>query len=139
MENERKDFWSWVNNHGAELIMAGIGITTVAAVVWKKDELLRLWKALKPTTKQALPTMKKAANARVAVAKAPVVEVAPALQIIENNAAPLDQVDVGEHVRNLHTGWKASAAKLAEAKAKGIILLPGQTLVDAYSKGVLAA
>ena len=36
-----------------------------------------------------------------------------------------------EFVRKLHEGWRASAAKLAEAAEKGIVLQDGETLVDA--------
>lgn len=47
--------------------------------------------------------------------------------------------EVSQHIRNLHEGWEASPTKVAEAAAMGIRLLPGQTLVNAYKKGLLAA
>ena len=43
--------------------------------------------------------------------------------------------DVVSHLRNLPEGWKASQSKLDEAREMGIVLLPNQTLVDAYSTG----
>ena len=46
--------------------------------------------------------------------------------------------DVSFHIRNLHEGWKASPEKLAKAAAYGIELLPGQTLVEGYTKGKVA-
>lgn len=43
--------------------------------------------------------------------------------------------DVSEHLRNLPKGYQASEEKMAEAADKGIQLLKGQTLVDAYRTG----
>ena len=53
--------------------------------------------------------------------------------------APTMPFDVSQHIRNLHAGWKASPTKVAEAAARGIELLPGQTLVVAYQKGLKIA
>lgn len=53
--------------------------------------------------------------------------------------APTVPFDVSQHIRNLHAGWKASPTKVAEAAALGIELLPGQTLVVAYQKGLKIA
>lgn len=53
--------------------------------------------------------------------------------------APTMPFDVSQHIRNLHAGWKASPTKVAEAAALGIELLPGQTLVVAYQKGLKIA
>ena len=46
--------------------------------------------------------------------------------------------DVSSHIQNLHEGWKASPEKLEGAAAYGIDLLPGQTLVESYTKGEVA-
>lgn len=46
--------------------------------------------------------------------------------------------DVSYHIRKLHEGWKASPEKLAKAADYGIELLPGQTLVEGYTKGKVA-
>lgn len=47
--------------------------------------------------------------------------------------------DVAEHLRNLPNGWKASAEKIATAAEHGYDLRPGQTWVEAYRTGGLAA
>lgn len=47
--------------------------------------------------------------------------------------------DVSSHIRTLPNGWNASLEKQAAAKAMGITLEPGQTLVNGYVKGNLAA
>lgn len=48
-------------------------------------------------------------------------------------------IDVSEHLRNLHEGWKASEDKIATAAENGFELEPGQTWVGAYQKGGTAA
>jgi len=45
---------------------------------------------------------------------------------------------VSFHIRNLHERWKSSPENLAKAAAYGIELLPGQTLVEGYTKGEVA-
>ena len=67
------------------------------------------------------------------IEKIPVVE---ATEVTRSIQYPFD---VSEHIRNLPPGWKASAEKMAEAEMLGITLLPGQTIVDGYTKGGLAA
>ena len=47
--------------------------------------------------------------------------------------------EVSGHIRNLSMGRHASQAKIDIAKAQGIELLEGQTLVDTYTKGLCAA
>lgn len=48
--------------------------------------------------------------------------------------SPQEAFDVSQHIRVLPEGKHHSAEKAAEAEALGIILLPNQTLVDAYTK-----
>jgi len=67
------------------------------------------------------------------------VEVLPNVQNLEPDKITQVPFDVRLHIRNLHPGWNASAEKLVEAKAMGITLLPGQTLVDEYTKGYTVA
>lgn len=47
--------------------------------------------------------------------------------------------DVAEHLRNLPEGRKASPEKIAAAAEHGYDLLPGQTWVENYRTGGLAA
>lgn len=63
----------------------------------------------------------------------------PVVEAMECVNTPQYSFDVSGHIRNLHSGWKASAEKRSEAEMLGITLLPGQTLVDGYKKGRLLA
>lgn len=47
--------------------------------------------------------------------------------------------EVSGHIRNLSMGHRASQTKIDIAKAQGIELLEGQTLVATYTKGLSAA
>lgn len=58
--------------------------------------------------------------------------------IIEN-AVSIIPVAVNKHIRNLPDGWKASPKKIASATENGYILESGQTWVDNYTRGAIAA
>lgn len=57
--------------------------------------------------------------------------------VVESNIIPITKAphDVSEHIRNLPQGYKASAEKIALAAERGLVLLPEQTIVDAYRAG----
>ena len=144
MNEEKKGFIDWVKAHKKELIIAGVSVAAIIAIILgikNKDALLELWGSLR---------------ASVAKSHAPIRElpditpVTPAVSIVETEKIPMAEAtevvrsvqypfDVSEHIRNLHPGWKESAEKMAEAEMLGITLLPGQTIVDGYTKGGLAA
>jgi len=146
MNEEKKGFIAWVKAHKKELITAGVSVAVIIAIILgikNKDALLELWGSLR-------------LRASVAKSPAPVRElhditpVTPEVSIIETEKIPVSEATemvrsvqypfgVSEHIRNLHPGWKASAEKMAEAERLGIMLLPGQTIVDGYTKGGLAA
>jgi hypothetical protein len=71
----------------------------------------------------------------------PVIEVFPATEITVVRTIGIEKspFDVSEHLRNLHIGWQASATKIATAAEHGIDLQPGQTWVDSFTKGGIAA
>ena len=102
---------------------------------------MELWKTMSASIKKPIAP---ASEIKVAVSAAPVVPVIEVreLPVVESNeASRIIQYpfDVSDHIRNLHPGWKASAEKIAEAERLGIVLQPGQTLVDGYTKGGLVA
>lgn len=137
MENEKKTFVDWVKEHKKELIIAGIGIASIITIIVgiKNYRTLRdTWEFLKKLvekTPEAVPSMKSVL----------VTEVDPVKDIVEINIVTADRIphDVTEHLRNLPEGWKASAEKIATAVEHGYELLPGQTWVEAYRTGGLAA
>lgn len=144
INGEKKGFIAWVNAHKKELIIAGISIVALIATMLginNKDVLLELWRNLKvPVTKPSAP-VKKLSDI---VPDSPTVsaieeEKVPVVKAMEFVSTPQHSFDVRGHIRNLHSGWKASAKKISEAEMLGISLLPGQTLVDGYTKGALSA
>ena len=66
---------------------------------------------------------------------APVLKQAKAI-VRKSPGAPFDVI---AHIRTLPEGWHASPEKIAEAAELQIVLLPNQTLVDAYTKGIRVA
>ncbi len=86
--------------------------------------------------KRAAPkTAVKKAEAVVEVPPEPLKEVTAA---VASNSETLP-FEVRRHIRNLPDGWHASPEKIAEALKNSIILMDGQTWVNSYMKGGVAA
>lgn len=144
MDEEKKGFMAWVKEHKKELILAGVSIGVIIAIVLgikKKDALMELWETMKASIKKPVAPVR---EIPVTAPTIPVISVAevkelPVAEVVDSSRVIQYPFDVSDHIRNLHPGWKASAEKLAEAERLGIVLQPGQTLVDAYTKGGIAA
>lgn len=143
---------AWVKTHKKELIFAGISIGALIGIILgikNRKEIMRLWRMLQEAvTKSKTPVtpVVKPTVAKQVVEKAPVdvlkvcVDSAPeALEQCTEQGVCRAPYTVPMNIRNLHPGWQASAKKLAEAEALGIALQPGQTLVDEYTTGGIAA
>lgn len=140
-ENEKGTFIKWVKAHKKELIFAGISITLLIGIILgikNKDSIKELWAALQKSVAK-LPAdktvMKVTENANT------VVETVSTTDVISLPAHSEYRVayDVTGHVRNLYEGWHASPEKIVAAAAHDIELLPGQTWVENYTKGAIAA
>ena len=137
MEKEKKTFVAWVKEHKKELIIAGVSIAAITAVIIgikNHKALEKAWVSLKKLVEKTSETIS-------IVNPVPVAEVDPVKDIVEINIITADRIphDVVEHLRNLPEGWKASAEKIATAAEHGYDLMPGQTWVEAYRTGKLAA
>ena len=136
---DRKGLIRWIKKHRKMLIAAGISIGVLILVVLgikNKAALNALWDSLKGITNHQAP--KAAAKVTKAVSEVvsePVREVASA---VPSNSETLP-FEVSRHIRNLPVGWHASPEKVAEALKNNIILMDGQTWVESYMKGVVAA
>ena len=134
---ERKSLIQWVKEHKKELIIAGVSIAAIIAVIIgikNHKALEEAWSSLRKLvekTPEAIPTVNTASIA----------EVTPVKDIVEINIVTADRIphDVAEHLRNLPDGCKASAEKIATAAEHGYDLRPGQTWVEAYRTGGIAA
>lgn len=131
---EKTDFVAWLKAHKKQLIIAGISATAVIAIVLgvkNKDALKELLIMLESKCKKASVPQKTSAE---------VVEIiAPAAEVTTRQYIPCNTCfDVNSHIRLLPEGKHHSAEKAAEAIASGIELLPNQTIVDGYVKGLAA-
>ena len=132
-QKEQKTLIHWIREHKMEIAIAGISITAMVRLVLgiKNKEVMEVfWNALKNTDPKIL-------------IKTETPRITEQVSNIEGVVIPMHReykapFDVSFHIRNLHEGWKASPEKLAKAAAYGIELLPGQTLVEGYTKGKVA-
>lgn len=144
INKRKKGLITWVKAHAKELIIAGVSLATIIAIILEiknKDVLLDLWSTLKESAmKLSVPVR----NMPDVVPDSPTVSTIevdkiPVIEATEGGRTLQYSFDVSRHIRNLHPGWKASPEKISEAEMLGITLLPGQTLVDGYTKGRLSA
>ncbi len=141
-EKEKGTFIKWVKAHKKGLIFAGISIASLISIILaikNKDSIEELWAALQKSVATKVPGDK--AVVKVTENAIPVVEIVSTTDIILLPVHSEYRVAFGvtDHIRNLHEGWNASPEKIAAAAAHGIELLPGQTWVENYTKGAIAA
>lgn len=147
MEQQKKGFIAWVKAHRKELIIAGISVTALIGIILcikNRYSIDALWKSLSSAIEKSpaeAPKISQTAMEKIAQSSVTITDVINASEIPVNNSVMTYQnpFGVSNHIRNLHEGWRASIKKLNEAEAMGIILQPGQTLVEAYTKGSIAA
>ena len=131
MEAKKKEFWNWVKGHKKQLLLAGVGISAIAAILLglkHKDALDELWGKLDKMIKsnsqvKAEPMVISEANDIVEIPSVP-----------RSYTLPQEPVEVRQHLRVLKGGRHHSAAKAAEAEALGIDLPLNMTIVDNYTK-----
>ena len=147
MEAQKKGFLAWVKKHRKELIIAGISATALIGIIIcikNRDSIDALWKSLIRVIEKSpneAPKISQTTIEKIAQSSVTVTDVINPIELPVINTAINYQnpFEVSDHIRNLHEGWRASAKKITEAEAMGIILQPGQTLVDAYMKRGVAA
>ena len=159
MKNDGK-VKKWIKEHRFELELAG-ELTLGFAVGWalgRKGIRLRDEIRLVKPPRISMGQIESSVAKKQAAVKAAVLHQEPRLTARDANGfvetaaefcektaseveayVPSAPFEVRQHIRNLHEGCKASATKIAEAAAQDIPLLPGQTLVNAYQKGLPAA
>ena len=132
-QKEQKTLIQWIREHKEEIAIAGISITALVGLVLgikNKGAMEVFCNALKNNDSK-IPIKTEAPRITEQVSS------------IESVVIPMhreykEPFEVSSHIRNLHEGWKASPEKLERAAAYGIDLLPGQTLVESYTKGEVA-
>jgi hypothetical protein len=144
---EKAGMLAWIKAHKKELIIAGISITAIIGVILgirNRESIMRVWESLRlAITKQPLKAaeVKSMLSTTSAPISVPVIDIVPATEItvIRTTGTAQSHFDVSEHIRNLHDGWHTSVNKIATAVEHGYNLQPGQTWVDSYTKGGIAA
>ncbi|WP_312651981.1 hypothetical protein [Proteiniclasticum sp.] len=147
MEEKKNGFLVWVKAHRKELIIAGISVTALIAIIIcikNRDSIEALWKSLSSAIEKSptkAPKLSQTTIEKIAQSSVTVTDVInpTEISVISTTRTFQDPFEVSDHIRNLHEGWRASAKKITEAEVMGIILQPGQTLVDAHIKGGVAA
>lgn len=148
-EKEKKSFITWVKEHKKQLIIAGVNITAIILAILavkNRETLMRIWVELKDAISDVAKITEKIPVEKVIPAAkvedvTEVVEVInpPTLMIADSITDDKIPFEVQKHVRNLAPGYHPSPEKIATALENGILLLPNQTWVKDYTKGMAAA
>ena len=135
MKAKLEEIRAWIKKNKKKLIIAGVSISAVLAAIIacnNLDELESVFKSLQSIADQDSENVSMADKMETNISCQN-----DTAEDFENgtNKATRPRHDVSEHIRNLPEGWSASEKKKASAAERGIVLYPGQTLVDAYSTG----
>lgn len=137
MKKEKKKIVNWIREHKNELIITGVSVSALILLILgikNKKTLEEFWNSLKRVTgEKSISIDNEVFNS--------VSETFPVQEVPMNNIMLIERIphDVDSHLRNLPKGWRASAEKIATAAEHGYELLPGQTWVEAYRTGGVAA
>lgn len=130
-DQEHKIF-NWVKSHKTEIIVAGVSIAAITALILEiknKDAVLELLKTVKSES-NPVPLKTQALLNNNAISES--------CKSTRIYTAPQNPYNVDWHIRNMSGGRHHSPEKAAEALKLGIELLPNQTIVDSYTKGLAA-
>ena len=122
----------WLKKHKKEILAAGISVIAITGLILcvkNKDAVLEFLKRFEADAKCAPSGINTLRVENV---------IAGSTENVRMYTSPTIPHNVEQHIRNLTKGWHHSAEKAAQAKALGIDLLPNQTIVDPYTKGLAA-
>ena len=135
--DQNQGFKAWWKRNWKKVVAGVVVVGGTILVIKNWDEIVvvaeKLVATLKPEAK--VPTPVAVPKVVEEIDMAPVVELAK--DVVRKS--PDEPFDVIAHIRTLPEGWHASPEKIAEAAELQIVLLPNQTLVNAYTKGVRVA
>lgn len=137
MKKEKKKIVDWIKEHKTELIIAGVSVSALVMLILgikNKETLEEFWSSLKRVTEEKSISIDNEVLNSMS-------ETFPVQEVPMNNIILIERIphNVDSHLRNLPEGWRASAEKIATAAEHGYELLPGQTWVEAYRTGGVAA
>ncbi len=124
----------WLSKHRKGVIITAsvLAITGTVAILLINGKKVKM--PVKELAAKIVPEVPKASGSVDAALEA-AKDVAPQLsQMSDTVTIEIDGVykvfNRSEFIRQLHDGWQASPEKRAQAAAMGIVLKPGQTIVD---------
>ena len=129
MEVKKKSCRDWAEEHKVELIIAGIGVGVTIAVILGIKKVASKEDVLEEVAKNFIEKMPE----EICSIETPIIP-----ETVKDIVKRVPH-EVRMHLRKLPEGHKPSIEKLAVADELGISLLPGQTLVEAYRTGEVAA
>ena len=116
-----------------KVLLIGGAVVVAGAVIWlNRGALANFFLIGRDTVKTAVDTA--GGEAVIRVIADPVKEAVE--EIVPEGMTKI--IDVSLHIRKLPLGQSASPQKVAEAIKRGIRLMPGYTIVDAYTKTMSA-
>ena len=122
----------WLKKHKKEIIAAGISVIAITGLVIcvkNKDAVLEFLKRFEADAKCDPSGINSLTVENV---------IAGSTENVRMYTAPTSPYNVEQHIRNLPEGRHHSAEKAAQAIILGIDLLPNQTIVNSYTKGLAA-
>ena len=135
MKNDGEAIVMWIKAHRKELIVAGFGIAFIVAMgIKNRKNMEAFFESLKAMiNKTPKSVCEPTKTASVIKSSTPIIA---EISIDTQKRIPHN---VSEHLRDLPKGWKPSAEKVATAAEHGFKLNQGQTWVEKYRTGGLAA
>lgn len=134
----KSHFIAWIKAHKKELVLAGIGITTIIGIILginNRQTIMKLWSSLANSIKRT-PASGKVPILASQATSSPTISINTVKKTTRAYALPTKAFKVRGHIRTMPVGKHHSIKKAAEAAALGIVLLPNQTLVNSYPKYV---
>lgn len=136
---EKKKAVQWIKEHKKELILAGISVGTLILLILgiqNREKLISVWDSFKGTIQPlSLQSKDTAITSSMEVSTEQILKYAGAV----DSCPERTPFRVCGHIRNLPDGCHASSQKIESALKYNIVLLDGQTWVDSYLKGGVAA
>ena len=132
LKKEQDQLIKWIRTHKKQLKLAGVCCSVLILLILllrNKEKLQALWGTLRETIIPSDGISHTTVSASTSAA-------ANIAALFADD--PSIPIEVRKHIRNLPKGWHASAEKIAEALANGIILQEGQTWVTGYVKWACA-
>ena len=143
---EKKSLLLWVKENKKRLVVAGVSITAIVGIILgikNRKSIMEFWTTLQRVLEKypvsGAEVKHFAEDVSLMVSDAIEAVQTSKSMVVNNSTISRMSCEVSKHIRNLHEGWHPSAEKIATAANNGIHLLPGQTWVEAYTKGGFVA